>query len=427
MALGSTAVFAKRVQELKLGSIYNDLVDQGWDTYRPFAFSCSSSPGQADDTSLINEVIVPILTDPAHKLKTQLRRLFYEAYTMTALDVQRRASPSHEVDRPKKLPAPERLSRMRTLKSRLKGLVIEEDLEPSDSLIDTYNAMREDGNLKFLAWNELTRRDDEIRSIKKTKVFETDSQGRLKAGEEAHEEPADAATDLKLKYALQRRGVAMEIAQLLIFETHETYVNWLCKQLSRRPPVGFHAVSVSQVHQIDRKVFVKLADQTREGLETNTQGTHRLNALLLNLMNDPQVAMLAMPQQRPEGQQHLGHKRLSRKTQTGDNSKVGNNQGKGQGKSTKVLGKPPKGQGRGKGKNRKGYSIMMPHAFKDARGECVSSYNGKPICFCYHLQGCNLPVNALGECPKGLHVCARKGCGANHPQHYAGCPKMRKA
>ena len=69
---------------------------------------------------------------------------------------------------------------MRLLKTRLQGLAIEEDLEPSDALIDKFNAMKEEVNLRFIAWDELTRRDEEIRSVKKNKIFETDSQGRLK-------------------------------------------------------------------------------------------------------------------------------------------------------------------------------------------------------------------------------------------------------
>ena len=185
---------------------------------------------------------------------------------MAALDVQRRTSPVDDVERPKKKPAPERLSRMRLLKARLRGLPNEEALEPSDALIDKYNSMKEERNLKFVPWDELTRRDEEVRSVKKNKFFDTDNQGRLKLGEEVKEvkeDPADTSTDLKLKSAFQRRGVAMEISQLFSFEAHDKYVNWLFKHLAREPPRGFHPVNVQQVHQIDTEVFIKLAGQTR--------------------------------------------------------------------------------------------------------------------------------------------------------------------
>ena len=235
MALDSTAVFGKRVEELKLGEYLNKFTELGWDTMGAFAFSCAFAPGQSDDTSFLNEVVIPLVEDPAHRLKPQLRRLFNEAYTHAALDVARRTSPADETERPKKLPAPERLSRMRLLKARLTGLVIEESLEPSDSLIDKYNFMKEEGNLRFVNWNELTRRDDEVRSVKKNKFFDTDSQGRLKLGEEVVEDPVDTSTDLKLKSALQRRGIAMDIAKLVSFEVHDKYVNWILNICQGRP------------------------------------------------------------------------------------------------------------------------------------------------------------------------------------------------
>ena len=40
MSLDSTAVFAKRVEELKLAPALNDMLLRGWDTMGSFAFSC---------------------------------------------------------------------------------------------------------------------------------------------------------------------------------------------------------------------------------------------------------------------------------------------------------------------------------------------------------------------------------------------------
>ena len=115
MSLDSTAVFAKRVEELKLGPVLNDMLLKGWDTMGSFAFSCSFAPGNSDDSVFIQEVVVPLLGDADHTLKPQLRRLFFESYTQAALDVQRRAAPSDEAEKPKRLPAPERLARLRLM------------------------------------------------------------------------------------------------------------------------------------------------------------------------------------------------------------------------------------------------------------------------------------------------------------------------
>ena len=56
---------------------------------------------------------------------------------------------------------------------------------------------------------------------RKIKTWQSDSEGRLKFSEETKEDAADTNSDLKLKAALQRRGLAMEVAQLLSFETHD--------------------------------------------------------------------------------------------------------------------------------------------------------------------------------------------------------------
>ena len=78
--------------------------------------------------------------------------------------------------------------------------------------------------------------------------------------------------------------------------------------MSREALAGFHQVTVQQVLQIDTEIFVKLADQTREGLEVCVDGTYRLDSSLQNLMVDPQISMLAMPRQKQEGY-NQGYKR----------------------------------------------------------------------------------------------------------------------
>ena len=387
---------------------------KGWDTMGSFAFSCSFAPGNSDDSVFIQEVVVPLLGDADHTLKPQLRRLFFESYTQAALDVQRRAAPSDEAEKPKRLPAPERLARLRLLKTRLRGLVIEEDLEPSNALIDKFNEIKEDGTLRFVPWDELTRRDDEIKSIKKIKTWQSDSEGRLKFSEETKEDAADTNSDLKLKAALQRRGLAMEVAQLLSYETHDRYVNWLFKELTRNQPIGFHQVNIQQIHTVDQEVFTKLAELTRDGLDLNIDGTFPLDVHMLNILFDPKINMLMMPRQKPVGNLQEGRQKRS----FAEVSQKSNYQEKGKGQ-----GKHQQGKNKSK-KTKTGPSPTLPDALRKAKGEIVTSHNGRPICFAYNLQGCSHTPDAMGSCPKGVHVCARKGCGGNHPQSYAGCPKL---
>ena len=83
------------------------------------------------------------------------------------------------------------------------------------------------------------------------------------------------------------------------------------------------------------------------------------------------------------------------------------------------------GKGSGKGGRGKGADKQKKDRDRRLPKELIgfsSSYNGKPVCFAYNLDGCNQTVNGVNECGKGLHVCMR--CGGNHSQRYRQCPKL---
>ena len=126
-----------------------------------------------------------------------------------------------------------------------------------------------------------------------------------------------------------------------------------------------------------------------------------------NLSLDTKVNMLMMPRQKPIGG---GFNEGGGKRSFEQGSKPsGQDKGKGGGKAAR------KGQGKDKmKKHRGGGNPSLPDGLRTAKGKMVTSYNDKPICLAYNLQGCSLEVDATGHCPKGLHVCTRKGCGGNH-------------
>eukprot|EP00973_Karenia_brevis_P004161 570887-Karenia_brevis.AAC.1 len=57
------------------------------------------------------------------------------------------------------------------------------------------------------------------------------------------EKPADTSTDSRLRFALQRRGVAMHMARILSFHVHEDIVNWFQTELDRDPLPGHSKVT----------------------------------------------------------------------------------------------------------------------------------------------------------------------------------------
>eukprot|EP00973_Karenia_brevis_P075586 10501252-Karenia_brevis.AAC.1 len=79
-------------------------------------------------------------------------------------------------------------------------------LECSYQLADKCFQMHEDNALKYLQWNELTLREQEISGVKKDKELVTDPMGVVRSRDRERELVADVSTDLLLRFALQRRG-----------------------------------------------------------------------------------------------------------------------------------------------------------------------------------------------------------------------------
>ena len=71
----------------------------------------------------------------------------------------------------------------------------------------------------------------------------------------------------------------------------------------------------------------------------------------------------------------------------------------------------PKGKDKGKGKGRDTSSQRMPPGLEGCR---ATTNKGEAICFNYNLPGgCSRTVTK-GRCEKGLHACAKIGCGKMH-------------
>ena len=99
MALDSSAVFAQRLVELGLEDLGEAFELNGWETLGNFAFAVNYAPGTgADELPFINEVVIPLLGDANSPRKTALRRLYFEAYTAAAADVQRRITKTDDDD-----------------------------------------------------------------------------------------------------------------------------------------------------------------------------------------------------------------------------------------------------------------------------------------------------------------------------------------
>ena len=125
----------------------------------------------------------------------------FEAYSLAAADVRLRVE-RREDDTPRKLAQAERASRYAEQAKRLVGISMTGELEPSYHLIDLVYGMAEEGQLKYVKWQECTKRDQEIMGIKTDPVWRPDSNGVIRETRVQEVLKAECNTDLKLRYAL---------------------------------------------------------------------------------------------------------------------------------------------------------------------------------------------------------------------------------
>eukprot|EP00973_Karenia_brevis_P063419 8815446-Karenia_brevis.AAC.1 len=220
---------------------------------------------------------------------------------MVAADAQRKASGIDDEVRPKKLPGPERNARLDAIKDRLVGLNIAGPMEPSHALVDKLVSMQESGALRHVPWQELTSREAEIRGIKHEEYYKTDSTGHLKAFTGGQEQPADTSSESKLRFALQRRGIALEMAELMSFKAHEEVVNWYVAELNRDPIPGHNKVSVDQVHRTDVELFTRASEMAKEDLSKTSDGALPLDGMMRKIMLEPRVQALLFPYRSASG------------------------------------------------------------------------------------------------------------------------------
>ena len=292
------------------------------------------------------------------------------------------------------------------------GISITGVLEPSCKLVDKLVTIQGTGQIRYIQWEELTRRDTEILGVKTEEFWKTDSAGVLRKFEESVEAPADTSTELRLKQALTRRGIALEMARLLSFKIHETLVDRYFRELDKGSVPGYHAVTVQQVHNADTEAFVQMAEMTESGLPLGADGSFPLDTVIPQILRSERFSQLLNPKQRSESSGHSSaNKRGPPPNNEMDKLREKIRRLESSGNNKQDLNKTG-GKAHGKGKKSKPKPGRIP---KELIG-LSSSAKAERVCYAYNLEGC---PNTSGKCPRGAHVCMR--CGGSHSQR--SCPK----
>ena len=118
----SAAEFSLRVGQLGLRDHEPRMTEAGVKTFAQLAFYSGYQPGGSEE-AFNDSLAAPLLGARDHAQRPGLRRLFTEAYTLSAADLQRRVEPRTDLSSTP-LPSAEREARLRTLLNRLQSLVV---------------------------------------------------------------------------------------------------------------------------------------------------------------------------------------------------------------------------------------------------------------------------------------------------------------
>ena len=428
LMLDSKAHFSDRLKTLGLGEFETKFVNKGWCTMAAFGFSSSYVPGRSDETVLVEKVFKPILGNADHVLEPMVRRLFFEAYTVAAADITRRVTNPDTEEKPRKLPLVERAERLTALSKLLPGLCPHGDilgeLLPSNALIDKCVDMFEVNELRYIRWEELTKRDQEQRGVKREGMWQEDERGNLKRVYVQGEITTSVEDHLLLKCALQRRGVALHVAELLTFKVHEALIGMYFEEMAREPLHGYAKVSVDQVRRTDQAIFKRLGEKTTAGFRHLKNGdTLCLDGLLAKVLEEPRVLTLIVPLQNAGQAKQAKEPRANTSELDSLRAQVKRLQAevKGKGKDAGKKGKSKDSAGSKNG--RQSGKRSGPRLPKELIG-CEPMVNGHPVCFDYNMsQGCS--HRGVPFCSKGSHKCCNPACakGEGDDHSYAKCPK----
>ena len=198
------------------------------------AFISEYNPSSASEKPLLDALESLMKREPTVKEKAGFRRLFHEAYALATNEMKNMVEKGEETST-RKLSQPERHDRYVRQVEKLKGVTIKGITEPSDGLVDIRCSIFDDNRLRWVDWSKCTSKEQELAGDKKEHTF-TVSNGTIKVDSKPQEIQANTATDvLVMQYALMRRALAFDQANLIEFTKFMKWSDRLMKARLDKP------------------------------------------------------------------------------------------------------------------------------------------------------------------------------------------------
>ena len=397
----SSAVFEQRALHMGLSAdVLKMIVDKGYRNMAMFAFSCNYSPGASTDKPFLDMIAATLGREPNPAELSILRRLFKESYANVAADIESQVKQTDESVSRRLAPA-ERADRLKNQQQKLRGLAIRGQYEPADALVDKCCAAYESDRLTYVEWSLCISREYELaNNVKKDADLSFNSDGTLKLARTSKIEPMQGMTEIQVRYALVRRGLAMDQANILDYAKHDMLVELLLDVRMQEPPNGYQRVAMKQLEAADKKFFVLLGEETRSGIKA-TQTGRPCDAAFDKVFNCAEFRHLLQPRMASGGPVQKENPGSvsdppSKRPKTGA-------KGKGQGKTPSTP-----------------FQRIPTELLK--LGSVGATAKGHRLCFGFNLKTCQANVSGQ-KCERGLHLCSVRGCQKPHPA--VECPNKK--
>eukprot|EP00435_Cladocopium_sp_Y103_P056280 s2737_g19.t1 len=398
--IDSSAQYESQLKDAGLTAAFVDsLKRHGVRTLGQLAFAVGQ-PGQPIQDNNVEQLVQNALgRAPTLQEIACLKRAAFEAQTYLTATLRQAVDRSEDA-MPRKIPFAERQTRMDALKLGLAGLSVTGEHEPAHSLLDRACAMYEANSLKYLDLASCVSRSLEAQGTTKNREL-TLEKGSLvmKSNDDKLQSPTDS--EIKVHYAMVRRGLAFQFSKLMSYHQHTEWETFLFEAMHRDTPPGFGRPSLSQLLQCDKAAFSRLAS-TMPSIRQRDDGSYPLGIALLELRNDPMIALYLAPVAKAVHASNNPNQPSSWRSQPYQTQTTGS---KGKGSQAK---------GKSKGKS--------PPVPQELRGKWHKTSSGDPICFGFNCKsGCPEKNIKPGQrCSKGYHICAEPRCGGEHSLQQHG-------
>ncbi|CAE7296178.1 car, partial [Symbiodinium sp. CCMP2592] len=300
----SEAAFEKRCLEVRGdGSLTAGLSTQGVKSFRSLAFALGTpqSPPTEDAFRELAKLVYAT-GEPTVGELSSIRQLHFEASTLVIQTYRDMVSHDSSDGAPmRKLPLPEKRARKESQQSRLGGIDMDGELDPSYQLIDACNHQMENAVVYWLAPSKCPKREQEgIAGFKEKPSTLQVENSTVKVGGPGVSVECDTTDSLRCQWAWMRRGLAYDQCRMLSYNVHQKWIQRLLDCLSQVPPPNFAPVTLTQCVRADKEMFLLMSQEGLQSFKPGPSGVPPLDAVMSRLAFDQRITQFLLPMQKSQ-------------------------------------------------------------------------------------------------------------------------------